>query len=89
VVEVSVGGDGELEGPEADVVERLVIDTERLVRVLDELVDGEGGVVGLNDGVGDLIRCRQYQCEDTREWDAPWGRERRRRWPSFGRGTPP
>lgn len=56
VVEVTVGGGGELEGTEADVVESLVVDTEGLVRVLNKLVDREGGVVGLNDSVGDLGR---------------------------------
>jgi len=47
VVEITVGGGGELEGAEADVIESLVINAEGLVRVLDELVDGEGGIVGL------------------------------------------
>ena len=37
--------------PEADVVEGLVVDTVGLVSVLDQLVDGEGGVVGLHNGV--------------------------------------
>ena len=32
----------------------LVIDTEGLVGVLDELVNGKGGVVRLDNGVGDL-----------------------------------
>lgn len=32
----------------------LVIDTEGLVGVLNQLVNGEGGVVRLNNGVGDL-----------------------------------
>ena len=54
VVEVTVGRGGELQGLQADVVESLVVDTEGLVRVLDELVHRERGVVGLNDGVGDL-----------------------------------
>ena len=54
VVEVSIGGSGQLQGPEADVVQGLVVDAERLVRVLDQLVHGEGGVVGLHHGVRDL-----------------------------------
>ena len=54
VVQVTVGGVVELESPHADVVEGLVVDTEGLVRVLNELVDGEGGVVGLDNGIGDL-----------------------------------
>mmetsp|Transcript_8066 Transcript_8066/g.14380 ORF Transcript_8066/g.14380 Transcript_8066/m.14380 type:complete len:454 (+) Transcript_8066:282-1643(+) len=54
VVKVAVGGGGELEGAEADVVEGLVIENHDLIGVLDELVDREGGVVGLDDGVGNL-----------------------------------
>ena len=56
MVQVSVGGGGELEGAEADVVQGLVINAEGLVGVLDQLVDGEGCVVGLDDGVRDLGR---------------------------------
>mmetsp|Transcript_21139 Transcript_21139/g.29810 ORF Transcript_21139/g.29810 Transcript_21139/m.29810 type:complete len:311 (+) Transcript_21139:547-1479(+) len=54
VVEVTVSGGGELEGTEADIVQGLVVDNHDFVGVLDELVDGQGGVVGLNDGVGHL-----------------------------------
>ena len=39
VVEVTVGWGGELQGPEADVVESLVVNTVGLVGVLNELVD--------------------------------------------------
>merc|ERR1711988_28314 len=46
----------ELERAEADVVQRLVVEEERLVRVLDELVDGEHAVVRLDDRVGHLRR---------------------------------
>ena len=56
VVEIAVGGGGELQCPEADIVESLVIDTEGLIRVLDELMNGKGGVVGLDDGIGNLRR---------------------------------
>ena len=54
VVEISVGRGRQLQGPEANIVEGLVIDTERLVRVLNELVHGKSSVVRLNDGVGNL-----------------------------------
>ena len=56
VVEVAEGRGGELEGAEADVVEGLVVKEERLVRVLDQLVDREHAVVRLDDGVGHLGR---------------------------------
>mmetsp|Transcript_18074 Transcript_18074/g.56303 ORF Transcript_18074/g.56303 Transcript_18074/m.56303 type:complete len:279 (+) Transcript_18074:891-1727(+) len=51
VVEVAKGGRGQLERAEADVVQRLVIEQEALVRVLDELVHGERRVVRLDDRV--------------------------------------
>ena len=54
VVQVTVGGGGELQSAEANVVEGLVVNAEGLVGVLDQLVDGEGGVVRLNDSVGHL-----------------------------------
>ena len=54
VVQISIGGGGQLECAEADVVECLVVDAVRLVGVLHELVDREGGVVRLNDSVGHL-----------------------------------
>ena len=54
MVKITIGGGGELEGSEADIVEGLVINAHDLIGVLDQLMDGEGGVVGLNDGVGHL-----------------------------------
>merc|ERR1712079_578300 len=54
VVKITVGGGGELEGTEADIVEGLVVNAHDIVGVLDELMDGEGSVVGLNDGIRDL-----------------------------------
>ena len=56
MVEVAIGWGGELEGPEADVIEGLVIDAEDFIGGLDELVDGEGAVVWLDDGIGNLWR---------------------------------
>ena len=50
MVEVAIGGGAQLECSEADLVERLVVNAERLVRVLDQLVDGERRVVGLFGG---------------------------------------
>ena len=47
MVEISICGGGELEGPEADFVQSLVVDTKRLVRVLNKLMHGEGGIVRL------------------------------------------
>ena len=54
VVQVTEGGGGELEGTEADIVESFVVDAHGFVGVFDELMDGQGGVVGFNNSVGDL-----------------------------------
>jgi len=54
MVEITIGWGGELEGSEADIVEGLVINAHNLIGVLDELMDREGGVVWLDNGVGDL-----------------------------------
>jgi hypothetical protein len=54
MVEVTIGGGGELQGAEANFVQRLVINAESLIRVLDELVDREGGIVRLDNGIGYL-----------------------------------
>jgi len=54
VVQITISWRGEFERSEADVVERLVVNAVGFVSVLNELVNGEGGVVGLDDGVGDL-----------------------------------
>jgi hypothetical protein len=56
VVQVTVGWGGELESSEADIVEGFVINNLDLISVLDELMDGEGGVIWLDNGVGDLWR---------------------------------
>ena len=62
VVQVPVRRRRQLQRPEADVVQRLVVDTVRFVCVLDQLVDGQRGVVGFNNCVGDLKHNIQCCC---------------------------
>ena len=47
MIKITVSRGAELQCSEANIVQSLVIDTERLVRVLYELVDGKGGVIRL------------------------------------------
>jgi hypothetical protein len=54
VVQVTVRRVGELESAHADIVQSLVIDAEGLVRVLNQLMNRQSGVVGLDDGIRDL-----------------------------------
>ena len=55
VVEVWVGGRPQLERLEVDVVERLVVEAERHVARLDQLVHGQHRVVRLHHHLGDLL----------------------------------
>merc|ERR1712127_713635 len=54
MVKITIGWGGELEGSEADIVKGLVINAHNLIGVLDKLMDGEGSVIWLNDGIRDL-----------------------------------
>ena len=54
MVKITIGWGGELEGSEADIVKSLVVNAHDLIGVLDELMDREGGVVWLNDGIRHL-----------------------------------
>jgi hypothetical protein len=51
VVKITVGWGGELQGSETDIVEGFVINAHNLISVFNELMDGEGSIVGLNDGI--------------------------------------
>merc|ERR1719201_3116069 len=62
-VEVRVRRALDVEVAAADVVEGLVVEGERHVRVLEERVRREHRVVGLDDGVGDLRRRRDAERE--------------------------
>ena len=54
MIQIAVGGGGKLESTETDVVEGFVVNAVSLVGVFDQLMDGESGVVGFDNGVGDL-----------------------------------
>ena len=60
MVEISVGWGGQLEGTETDIVQSLVVNTVGLVCVLDQLMDGQGGVVGLDNCVRYLRGWNSY-----------------------------
>lgn len=59
MVEIAVGGRRKLERSKANVVQRFVVDAERFVRVLHQLVDGQRGVVRFHDRVRHFRR-RHY-----------------------------
>ena len=51
MIQVPVCWSCQFQGPEANVVQSLVVDAVSLVGVLNELMDGQSGVVGFHDGV--------------------------------------
>ena len=51
MVQVTIGGVGELQGPEADVIQSFVVNTVGFISVLDKLMYGEGGIVWFNNSV--------------------------------------
>ena len=53
-VQVTVGGGVQLQSLVANLVQGFVIDTENLISVLNKLVKRQGGVVRLDNGIGDL-----------------------------------
>merc|ERR1711976_551217 len=54
MVEITIGGSGQLQGSEADVVQGLIVNTVGLVSVLNQLMDRRGGIVGLHHSVRHL-----------------------------------
>ena len=54
MVQVTVSWGGKFESTETDVVQSLVINTVRLICVLNQLMDREGSIVGLNNSVTHL-----------------------------------
>lgn len=89
MVEIAVCGCREFEGAEANVVERLVIDTESLVRVLDKLMDGECGIVRL-DHIQQLVhrKIRRNASIPQRQCLTPWDWEQQSTCTSFCQGIP-
>ena len=51
MIEVAEGRGRQLKGAEADIVKSLVVKDDALVSILDQLVHGEGGVVGLKNDI--------------------------------------
>ncbi len=51
MVQIAVGGCGEFQGSEADIVKSFVINDHAFISIFDELMNRKGGVVGLNDSI--------------------------------------
>lgn len=69
------------------LTERFVVEAERQVGVLDELVETERSVVRLHNGVRDLEGESACVVGERLIKHSPWAKEGRTRWRAFGRGT--
>ena len=54
MVKITICWSSEFESSETDIVEGLVVNNHTLVSVLNQLMYGQSGVVGLNNCVRDL-----------------------------------
>jgi len=62
-VQVSIGRARNVQSTMADVIDGFVVEQEGAISVLEERVGAEDGVVGLNDGGGDLRRRIDAEVE--------------------------
>ncbi len=51
-----MGGRGELQSAEADVVQGFIVDAKGRIGVFDQILEGHDGIVRLDNSVGDLGR---------------------------------
>mmetsp|Transcript_27656 Transcript_27656/g.44136 ORF Transcript_27656/g.44136 Transcript_27656/m.44136 type:complete len:399 (-) Transcript_27656:87-1283(-) len=63
VVQITKGWGGELQSTEADIIQGLVVNAHHLISVLHKLMDGQGGVVRLNDSVRHLGRWNNGESQ--------------------------
>jgi len=68
MVKITIGWGGELEGSEADIVKGFVINAHNLIGVFDKLMDREGSVVWLNNGIGDLWGWHDGESDHHSVW---------------------
>jgi len=54
MVKITVGWGGQFQSSEADIVQGFVINNLDLIGIFDQLMDGKGGVVWLNNGIRDF-----------------------------------
>jgi hypothetical protein len=90
MVQIAIGRRSKLQSAEVNIVECLIVNAERLVRVLHELVDGKGGIIWLF-----FDNCKTKQNRKLTKYYAPrrrcrrlWDWEQRSTCTSSDRGIP-
>jgi len=54
MVKITICGGGKLKSSEADIIKSFVINAHDLIGIFDELMDGKGGIIWLNNGIRNL-----------------------------------
>ena len=68
MVKITIGWGGEFKSSETDIIEGFVINNLDLIGVFNELMDGEGGVIWLDDGIRDLWRWEDGESFHNSVW---------------------
>merc|ERR1711988_533652 len=68
MVEITVGWGGELEGSEADIVKSFVINDLDFISIFDQLMDRQGSIVWLENGIRDLWRWENGESFHDSVW---------------------
>eukprot|EP00126_Sphaerothecum_destruens_P000258 Sdes_comp10306_c0_seq1m1941 len=62
MIQITIGGGGELQGSEANIIQGLVINAKGFIGVFDQLMDGKSCVVGFNDCIRHLGGRHHRKC---------------------------
>mmetsp|Transcript_54247 Transcript_54247/g.162403 ORF Transcript_54247/g.162403 Transcript_54247/m.162403 type:complete len:268 (+) Transcript_54247:675-1478(+) len=62
VIQITIRGSCELERSEANVIQRFIVESEALIRILHELMNRKSRIVWLYNGVGHLWRRDHRVC---------------------------
>jgi len=68
MVKITIGWCGKLKSSETDIIKGFIINNLDLIGVLNELMDGEGSVVWLDNSVGDLGGWENRECFHNSVW---------------------
>jgi hypothetical protein len=68
MVKITVGWGGEFKGSEADIIKGFVINAHNLIGVFDKLMDREGSVIWLDNGIRDLWGWHDGESDHHSIW---------------------
>ena len=54
MVKITIGWGGKFKSSETDIIKSFIIDNHNFISILNELMDGEGSVIGFDNGIRDF-----------------------------------